>query len=143
MRRNAAVDALPIYLAHRLVERQSNCAATGGCRGCGRTAKSQVTIKYVDSKPDSIETVVLSTQHQPGLTHKQIEEAVIEQIIKPVLPKNLIKGQNQISRSTLPAASRSADPRATAGSPAARSSWTLRWSARTRGGAFSGKTRPR
>ena len=41
----------------------------------------------------SIETVVLSTQHAPGLTHKQIEEAVIEQIIKPVLPRNLVKGK--------------------------------------------------
>ena len=46
-----------------------------------------------NGKPDSIDTVVLSTQHAPGLTHKQIEEAVIEQIIKPVLPKNLVKGK--------------------------------------------------
>ena len=44
-------------------------------------------------KPDSIDTVVLSTQHAPGLTHKQIEEAVIEQVIKPVLPKNMVKGK--------------------------------------------------
>ncbi len=84
---------LPIYLAHRLVERQSELRRDGRLPWLRPDAKSQVTIKYVDSKPDSIETVVLSTQHQPGLTHKQIEEAVIEQIIKPVLPKNLIKGQ--------------------------------------------------
>ena len=84
---------LPIYLAHRLVERQSELRRDGRLSWLRPDAKSQVTIKYVDSKPDSIETVVLSTQHQPGLTHKQIEEAVIEQIIKPVLPKNLIKGQ--------------------------------------------------
>jgi S-adenosylmethionine synthetase len=56
-------------------------------------AKSQVTIKYANGKPDSIDTVVLSTQHKPGMTHKQIEESVIEQIIKPVLPKNLVKGK--------------------------------------------------
>ena len=56
-------------------------------------AKSQVTIRYVDGKPDSIDTVVLSTQHAPGMKHKQIEEAVIEQIIKPVLPKQLVKGK--------------------------------------------------
>jgi S-adenosylmethionine synthetase len=49
-------------------------------------------LRYVDNKPKSIDTVVLSTQHQPGMTHKQIEEAVIEQIIKPVLPKAMIKG---------------------------------------------------
>jgi S-adenosylmethionine synthetase len=84
---------LPIHLAHRLVERQSEIRRDGRLSWLRPDAKSQVTIKYVDNKPDSIETVVLSTQHQPGLTHKQIEEAVIEQIIKPVLPKNLIKGQ--------------------------------------------------
>src|SRR6266852_1309965 len=84
---------LPIYLAQRLVERQSEIRRDGRLSWLRPDAKSQVTIKYVDNKPDSIDTVVLSTQHQPGLTHKQIEEAVIEQIIKPVLPKNLIKGQ--------------------------------------------------
>ncbi|HEY6239747.1 MAG TPA: methionine adenosyltransferase [Burkholderiales bacterium] len=84
---------LPIYLAHRLVERQSEIRRDGRLPWLRPDAKSQVTIKYVDNRPDSIETVVLSTQHQPGLTHTQIEEAVIEQIIKPVLPKNLIKGQ--------------------------------------------------
>ncbi len=84
---------LPIYLAHRLVERQSEIRRDGRLSWLRPDAKSQVTIKYVDNKPDSVETVVLSTQHQPGLTHKQIEEAVIEQIIKPVLPKGLVKGQ--------------------------------------------------
>jgi S-adenosylmethionine synthetase len=84
---------LPIYLAHRLVERQSEIRRDGRLSWLRPDAKSQVTIKYAENKPDSIETVVLSTQHQPGLTHKQIEEAVIEQIIKPVLPRNLIKGQ--------------------------------------------------
>jgi S-adenosylmethionine synthetase len=84
---------MAIHLAHRLVERQSEIRRDGRLSWLRPDAKSQVTIKYVDGKPDSIDTVVLSTQHQPGLTHKQIEEAVIEQIIKPVLPKNLIKSQ--------------------------------------------------
>jgi len=84
---------LAIHLAHRLVERQSEIRRDGRLSWLRPDAKSQVTIKYVDGKPDSVDTVVLSTQHQPGLTHKQIEEAVIEQIIKPVLPKNLVKGQ--------------------------------------------------
>jgi S-adenosylmethionine synthetase len=84
---------LAIHLAHRLVERQSEIRRDGRLSWLRPDAKSQVTVKYVDNKPDSIETVVLSTQHKPGLTHKQIEEAVIEQIIKPVLPKNLVKGQ--------------------------------------------------
>jgi S-adenosylmethionine synthetase len=55
-------------------------------------AKSQVTIKYVNDKPFSIDTVVLSTQHTPEMTLEAIREAVIEEIIKPVLPKELIKG---------------------------------------------------
>ena len=84
---------LPIFLSHRLVERQSEIRRDGRLSWLRPDAKSQVTIRYVDGKADSIDTVVLSTQHKPGLTHKQIEEAVIEQIIKPVLPKNLVKGQ--------------------------------------------------
>ena len=84
---------LAIYLSHRLVERQSELRRDGRLPWLRPDAKSQVTLKYVNDRPDSIETVVLSTQHKPGMTHKQIEEAVIEQIIKPVLPKELIKGQ--------------------------------------------------
>src|SRR2546428_5544210 len=84
---------LPIYLAHRLVERQSGVRRDGRLPGLRPDAKTQVTIRYVDGRPDSIETVVLSTQHAPGLKHDQIKEAVIEQIVKPVLPKNLVKGQ--------------------------------------------------
>jgi S-adenosylmethionine synthetase len=83
---------LPIYLSHRLVQRQSEVRRDGRLPWLRPDAKSQVSIKYVNGKPDSIETVVLSTQHGPGLQHKQIEEAVIEHIIKPVLPKNLLKG---------------------------------------------------
>src|SRR6266702_2254609 len=84
---------LPIYLAHRLVERQSEGRRDGRLPWLRPDAKSQVTIRYVDGKPDSVETVVLSTQHGPGMKHEQIKEAVIEQIIKPVLPKNYVKGK--------------------------------------------------
>src|SRR5216684_2518241 len=84
---------LPIYLAHRLVERQSEVRRDGRLPWLRPDAKSQVTIRYVDGRPDSIETVVLSTQHAPGMKHEQIKEAVIEQIIKPVLPKNYVKGK--------------------------------------------------
>ena len=84
---------MPIYLSHRLVERQSELRRDGRLPWLRPDAKSQVTIKYVDGKPNAIDTVVLSTQHAPEMQHKQIEEAVIEQIIKPVLPKELVKGQ--------------------------------------------------
>jgi S-adenosylmethionine synthetase len=83
---------MPIYLAHRLVERQSELRRDGRLPWLRPDAKSQVTIRYVDGKPHSIDTVVLSTQHAPDMEHKQIEEAVIENIIKPVLPKELIRG---------------------------------------------------
>jgi S-adenosylmethionine synthetase len=84
---------LPIYLAHRLVERQSELRRDGRLPWLRPDAKSQVTVRYKDGKPDAIDTVVLSTQHAPQIEHKQIEEAVIEQIVKPVLPAHLIKGK--------------------------------------------------
>src|SRR3972149_311498 len=83
---------IAIYLAHRLVERQSEVRRDGRLAWLRPDAKSQVTIRYANGRPDSIETVVLSTQHAPGVQHKTIEEAVIETVIKPVLPKNLVKG---------------------------------------------------
>ncbi len=83
---------LPIWLSHRLVERQSQLRKDGRLAWLRPDAKSQVTVKYVDGKPDSIDTVVLSTQHAPEMTLSQIREAVVEEIIKPILPKELIKG---------------------------------------------------
>ncbi|MDA1117483.1 MAG: methionine adenosyltransferase [Proteobacteria bacterium] len=84
---------LAIYLSHRLVERQSELRRDGRMPWLRPDAKSQVTVKYVNGKPDSIDTVVLSTQHAPDMKGKALEEAVIEQIIKPVLPKNYVKGK--------------------------------------------------
>ena len=84
---------LPIYLSHRMVERQSDLRRDGRLPWLRPDAKSQVTVRYVNGKPDSIDTVVLSTQHSPDISLEQIREAVIEEIIKPVLPKNLIKGE--------------------------------------------------
>src|SRR5471030_1547248 len=69
---------LAIWLSHRLVERQSELRRDGRLPWLRPDAKSQVTIRYVDGKPSAIDTVVLSTQHRPDMTHKQIEEAVIE-----------------------------------------------------------------
>ena len=83
---------LPIYLSHRIVERQAQLRHDGRLKWLRPDAKSQVTIKYVDGKPYAIDTVVLSTQHAPEMTLEQIREAAIEEIIKPVLPKDLIKG---------------------------------------------------
>ncbi len=83
---------LPIYLSHRLVERQSQLRRSGELPWLRPDAKSQVTVRYVDGKPDAIDTVVLSTQHAPDIELPQIREAVIELIIKPILPPELVKG---------------------------------------------------
>ncbi|MCX8016578.1 MAG: methionine adenosyltransferase [Rhodocyclaceae bacterium] len=84
---------LPIWLSHRLVERQALLRKDGRLPWLRPDAKSQVTIRYVDGKPDAIDTVVLSTQHAPEMALDAIREAVIEEIIKPVLPKELVKGE--------------------------------------------------
>lgn len=82
-----------IYYSHRLMERQAQLRKDGRLPWLRPDAKSQVTLKYVDGQVHSVDTVVLSTQHAPEMEHAQIVEAVIEEIIKPVLPKELIKGE--------------------------------------------------
>ena len=86
----------PIYYAHRLVERQAQLRKDGRLPFLRPDAKSQVTMRYVDGKPHSIDTVVLSTQHSPDQSETQHKmkasfiEAIIEEIIKPVLPKGML-----------------------------------------------------
>ncbi|MEY3570809.1 MAG: hypothetical protein RIQ85_929 [Pseudomonadota bacterium] len=91
---NETPELMPaaIHYAHRIVERQSQLRKDGRLPWLRPDAKSQVTLKYLDGKPVSIDTIVLSTQHAPEMEHKQIEEAVIEQIIKPVVPKEWLNG---------------------------------------------------
>ena len=89
---------LPIYLSHRLVERQAMLRKDGRLPWLRPDAKSQVTIRYVDGKAHAIDTVVLSSQHAPEMSDgakmkPAFIEAVIEEIIQPVLPKELIKGE--------------------------------------------------
>ena len=84
---------LPIHLAHRLVEKQSALRKQGILNWLRPDAKSQVTMKYVNGKPESIDTIVLSTQHSPEVSLKDLRDAVIEEIIKPELPESLIKGE--------------------------------------------------
>ncbi|MBU6995114.1 methionine adenosyltransferase [Ferrovum myxofaciens] len=81
---------LPIHLAHRLVQRQSELRKDGRLPFLRPDAKSQVSVRYVNGQPACIETVVLSTQHHPEISHQQLTEAVIDEIIKPVLPAHLL-----------------------------------------------------
>ena len=88
-------DLMPaaIYYAHRLVERQAELRKDGRLPWLRPDAKSQVTLRYVDGRAVSVDTVVLSTQHAPDVAYETLREAVIEDIIKPVLPPELTKGE--------------------------------------------------
>ena len=79
----AVLMPAPIHFAHRLVQRQSELRKDGRLPWLRPDAKSQVTMRYVDGKPHSVDTVVLSTQHSPEMSQKDIHEAVVEMIIKP------------------------------------------------------------
>lgn len=84
---------LPIYYAHRLMERQANVRKNGILPWLRPDAKAQLTLRYDNDSGEviGVDTVVLSTQHNPEIAHADIEEAVIEEIIKQVLPHNLLK----------------------------------------------------
>lgn len=84
---------LPIWLSHRIMERQAQLRKDGRLPWLRPDAKSQVTVQYVDGKPHKIDTVLVSTQHAPEMTLEAIREATIEEIIKPMLPQELIKGE--------------------------------------------------
>ena len=76
----------PITYAHRLVQRQAHLRKSGTLPWLRPDAKSQITFRYENHKPVAIDAVVLSTQHSPDIKHADLQEAVLEEIIKPVLP---------------------------------------------------------
>jgi S-adenosylmethionine synthetase len=95
----------PIYYAHRLVERQAELRRDGRMPYLRPDAKSQITMRYVDGKPHSIDTVVLSTQHAPEMSEgktmkKEFVEAVVELIIKPSIPHEWLKGTHYLVNPT-------------------------------------------
>jgi S-adenosylmethionine synthetase len=81
-----------IYYAHRLMEQQATLRKVKALPWLRPDAKSQVTLKYKDGKPIGVDTIVLSTQHAPDVEYGYLKEAVIEEIIKPVMPKHLMQG---------------------------------------------------
>ena len=86
---------MPIFYAHRLMERHSELRRDGRLPWLRPDAKSQVSVRYVNGKPHHVDTVVISTQHREDVEHKQLTEAVIEEIVKPVLPKNMISKETK------------------------------------------------
>jgi S-adenosylmethionine synthetase len=81
---------LPIMLAHKLCQRLTQVRKSGGLDYLRPDGKSQVTVRYVDGKPVSVETVVISTQHGPETGLSRIREDMIEQVVLPTIPKHLI-----------------------------------------------------
>jgi S-adenosylmethionine synthetase len=81
---------MPIYYAHRLTRRLAEARRANALDFLWPDGKSQVTVEYEYGRPKRIHTVLISTQHSPDVTHEQIREGVIEEIIKPVIPAELI-----------------------------------------------------
>ena len=81
---------LPIMLAHGLVRRLSEARRTGVLEYLRPDGKSQVTVRYVDGKPRSLETVVVSAQHSPDVTLQQIREDIVQHVILPTIPAELM-----------------------------------------------------
>ena len=85
----------PITYAHRLVKRQAEVRKNDTLSWLRPDAKSQVTFRYQDGKPVGIDAVVLSTQHNPDIAQKELQEAVMEEIIKPVLPAEWLDAETK------------------------------------------------
>ncbi len=83
---------MPIHYSHRLMQRQAELRKDGRLPWLRPDAKSQVTIRYVDGKPVHVDTVVISTQHHPDISHAELSEAVIEEIVKPIIPESMRAG---------------------------------------------------
>jgi S-adenosylmethionine synthetase len=86
---------MPIFYAHRLMERHGELRKDGRLPWLRPDAKSQVSVRYVNGKPHHIDTVVISTQHAEDISHEPLTESVIEEIVKPVLPKNMISKETR------------------------------------------------
>ena len=81
---------LPIMLAHRLTQRLAELRKSGALDYLRPDGKSQVTVRYVGGRPRSVETVVISTQHSPDVSSERIREDVIERVIVPTIPPDLL-----------------------------------------------------
>ena len=86
---------MPIMLAHRLTRQQNEIRRSGVLPWLRPDAKAQVSVRYVDDKPAAIDTVVVSTQHAEDVDHKTLKDAVIEEIVKPVIPAAMISNETR------------------------------------------------
>lgn len=86
---------MPIVFAHRLTTRLAEARKNNEVKFLRPDGKSQVTVEYINDKPARVDTVVVSTQHNPDVTHEEITQAIIEKIVKPVIPNHLLDKQTR------------------------------------------------
>ena len=86
---------LPIMLAHGLVRRLSDLRNAGTLPWARPDGKSQVTVEYKDGKPARVDAVVVSTQHSPDVSHGTIQESIIEEVVRPILPVHLVDAKTK------------------------------------------------
>ncbi len=86
---------MPIILAHRLTKRLADVRKSGQLNFLRPDCKSQVSIQYIDDKPVHIDTVVISSQHTPDVSYADLKEAIIEEVVRPTLPANLINDKTR------------------------------------------------
>ncbi len=89
----AELMPMPISLAHKLTHRLADVRKNGTLPFLRPDGKAQVTIRYENDQPVAVEKVVVSAQHDPDITREKLEEAIIEEVIKPVLPANMVSGR--------------------------------------------------
>ncbi len=88
-RESEVLMPLPITLAHKLTKRLATVRKNGTLPFLRPDGKAQVTIRYIDGKPTEVDTIVVSTQHADSVSQDDLKEAVIEEVIKPILPKDI------------------------------------------------------
>jgi len=86
---------MPIIFAHKLCQRLSQVRKNGALDFLRPDGKSQVTIEYENGSPKRVDTVVIAAQHKPDITREELQEAIIEEVIKKVIPKNMIDGDTK------------------------------------------------
>jgi len=89
-RQTPALMPMPIYLANRLVERLAKLRMSKKLKWLRPDSKSQVTVEYEENKPVRIDTIVISTQHDPDIKYSKLRKAVIDNVIMPILPKKMV-----------------------------------------------------
>ena len=91
---------MPIYYAHRISRRLAEIRKNGVVDFLRPDGKSQVTVEYCDHKPKRVDTVVVASQHTPSVSHATLREAIIEEVVKKVIPENLLDAKTKFHINT-------------------------------------------